>query len=195
MGIDVKEGVKAVNKKHTKSDHVKLLMVGTIEPRKNYEQVLEWFQKTKLRVHLDIVGRQGWKCEEVKRAILSFENTKHKSITWHKNLSDNELEGLYRLADIGVCASKVEGFGIPLRDFLARNLNVVASDIPPFQELLQPSNRIHYFELGDAGSLENAIQKSLSFKDQKFKLDNTLVFPSWDFTAKRLIDLVDAYSK
>jgi glycosyltransferase involved in cell wall biosynthesis len=143
MGIEVLNKARVINSDNSESSPVRLLMIGTIEPRKNYSQVLEWLQSTKLKVHLDIVGRQGWKSEDVSKTLLSLQDTKDKTISWHKNLSDSDLEDLYSLADIGVCASNIEGFGIPLRDFLARNLNVVASDIPPFREL-QENNKVQY---------------------------------------------------
>lgn len=50
-------------------------------------------------------------------------------------VSDAELEALYSIADVYVCASLAEGFGLPLIDAMARGCRVVAHDIPVLREV------------------------------------------------------------
>jgi glycosyltransferase involved in cell wall biosynthesis len=50
-------------------------------------------------------------------------------------VSDAELEALYSVADVYVCPSLAEGFGLPLIDAMARGCRVVAHDIPVLREV------------------------------------------------------------
>ncbi len=49
--------------------------------------------------------------------------------------TDSELFDLIGLAHCGVFPSVFEGFGIPILEYAAAGLHVIASDIPPFREL------------------------------------------------------------
>ncbi|MFI8594529.1 glycosyltransferase family 4 protein [Microbacterium sp. NPDC078428] len=50
-------------------------------------------------------------------------------------VSDAELEALYAVADVYVCPSLAEGFGLPIIDAMARGCRVVAHDIPVLREV------------------------------------------------------------
>ncbi|GAA4060699.1 hypothetical protein GCM10023065_08470 [Microbacterium laevaniformans] len=50
-------------------------------------------------------------------------------------IGDAELEALYQVADLYVCPSLVEGFGLPVVDALRRRVPVLANDIPVLREV------------------------------------------------------------
>ncbi|MDD7930461.1 glycosyltransferase family 4 protein [Microbacterium thalli] len=50
-------------------------------------------------------------------------------------VSDNQLEALFQVADLYVCASLVEGFGLPVIDALRRDVPVLANDVPVLREV------------------------------------------------------------
>jgi glycosyltransferase involved in cell wall biosynthesis len=164
-------GSKSLAKSRDKNSHI--LMVGTLEPRKNYLEILQWFKETNLSNALIIVGRRGWKSAEIRRMIRKVKRKK-KNLVWVQNANDAELSTLIEDAAIGICASLEEGYGLPLREFLAKDLRVVASDIDAFREV--GNSGVEYFAPGNRLSLENAVRVALSKSGQHFnvKLDSWL---------------------
>jgi alpha-1,2-rhamnosyltransferase len=129
------------------------LMVGTIEPRKNHAFVLQAFHRYwELGGEgcLVIVGKIGWKCEEVLDVI-------HNSPFLDKHLfcfyqvSDRELVKFYSNCTALIFSSIVEGFGLPIVEAMSYGRTVLASDIPVFREIA--GDYPFYFDLGNPNSL------------------------------------------
>ncbi len=113
------------------------LMVGTIEPRKGHDDVLDAFDallKQQREVTLHIVGRQGWMVEQIIERIQNHPSF-NTQLFWHRNCSDADLRTLYQESEITLVASKGEGFGLPLIEALAQGSQVIARDIPVFREI------------------------------------------------------------
>ncbi len=139
----------------------KILMIGTLEPRKNYLEILNWYEKWDGNENLVIVGRDGWKSGEIKKKIrhLNKVGFKDKEVTWKSKVTDFELQQLLNQAKIGICASLDEGYGLPLREFIAYGVPIVASDISVFRE--ENYEGIAYFRVGDNRSLTKAVESQL----------------------------------
>jgi glycosyltransferase involved in cell wall biosynthesis len=106
-----------------------LLTVGTLEPRKNHGVLLDAFDRVQRHhpdVHLVVVGRQGWRVDQVAdrlRARVASDPHVH----WMAEASDGELEALYQGAFAVVAPSLSEGFGLPVAEALARGRVVLSS--------------------------------------------------------------------
>ncbi len=121
------------------------LMVGTLEPRKGHQEVLNSFDavvKKNENTTLHIVGRQGWMVESLVERIMSHPLLNSR-LFWHKDCSDEQLEILFSTSDIAIVASEGEGFGLPVVEALNRDLRVIARDIPVLRET--GGNSVHYF--------------------------------------------------
>lgn len=149
-----------------------LVLVGTIEPRKNYEQIIDWLTQIDWQGQVSIFGRKGWKFEKILQAI---QEARHKDldIVWHENASDADIQASINSNTIGVCASLAEGYGLPLREFRARGLGVVASHIPAFVEG-DPDDGIFFFELNDFNSFRKALSEV-----SHLKRVSTPIYPTW----------------
>lgn len=104
---------------------VRLLTVGTLEPRKGMSVVQGCLAELKRRgvdATWVIVGRRGWGTEPPDDVIELGA------------VSDGELFEQYALADVLVAPSLLEGFDLPVLEALARGTAVVASDIPVHRE-------------------------------------------------------------
>ena len=125
------------------------LVVGTIEPRKNHSFILDVFEELWDQGRQDklvIIGRIGWKCDQVIARMQSHPELEHK-LFFFADASDDELLYSYRNSQGLIFASYVEGFGLPIVEAMASKLRVFCSEIPVFREVggTYPS----YFALED----------------------------------------------
>ncbi len=115
----------------------RILMVGTVEPRKGYSLALDaWKQLHAMIPNLEliIVGRKGWKSEDIWNS-LDEQQARGIGLTWLQDASPAEVEWLYRHSTVLLAASEGEGFGLPLVEAFSRGLPVMARDIPVFREI------------------------------------------------------------
>jgi glycosyltransferase involved in cell wall biosynthesis len=75
--------------------------------------------------------------------------------TIESDRSETEVVAAYRVAEVVVCPSTFEGFGLTPMEAIATATPVVVSDIPPHREFLGTTP--HFFTLGDDDSLVAAI--------------------------------------
>ena len=114
-----------------------VLMTGTIEPRKCYEETLDVFDKiweTRDDINLIIVGRVGWLTEKLVKRITTHPLLL-KRLFWLADASDSDLVYLYKNSDLFLFSSEIEGFGIPLIEAAKFNLPLLLRDTPVFREI------------------------------------------------------------
>lgn len=115
------------------------LMVGTLEPRKGHAQVLAAFEqlwRQGKNYRLFIVGKQGWRVEELCNIIKNHPQL-GENLFWLSGISDEFLEKLYQGASALIFASFGEGFGLPLIEAAQKKLPLIIRDIPVFREIAQ----------------------------------------------------------
>jgi glycosyltransferase involved in cell wall biosynthesis len=117
-----------------------LLMVGTLEPRKNHITVLRAFSGYRERhpdtkLSLVLAGSPGWRYAEVLAAIDDLGLSPHVIRLGSK--SPGGLKWLYRNARALLFPSLYEGFGLPVLEAFLLNCPVVAARIPPVIEIAQ----------------------------------------------------------
>ncbi|MBE2179823.1 MAG: glycosyltransferase [Chthoniobacterales bacterium] len=139
-----------------------LLMVGTVEPRKNYDFVLDALEALwnagRLSSPLVVVGRPGWKCRHTTERLHTLEAKGR--IFWHGGgLTDNQLRRLYQRAKVVIQASLDEGFGLPVAEATLFAKPVVLSDIPIFHEIVSENG--YFFAQGDRRSFASALMRAL----------------------------------
>ncbi|MCB1785184.1 MAG: glycosyltransferase [Gammaproteobacteria bacterium] len=113
------------------------LMVGTLEPRKGHEQVLDAMQllwDAGTDAHLVIVGKHGWNVDELASRLRRHPESGRR-LHWFNKAGDAMLGWLYARCDAVVAASLAEGFGLPLVEAALHKKPVIARDIPVFREV------------------------------------------------------------
>jgi glycosyltransferase involved in cell wall biosynthesis len=142
------------------------LLVGTIEPRKGYAQVLDAFEllwSNGADVNLVIVGKIGWVAEGL---VNKLENHVElgKRLFWLKGVSDEYLDRIYQSSSCLIAASEGEGFGLPLIEAAQHGIPIIARDLPVFKEVA--SSGAYYFVGLQDSDLSGAIQKWIALDDQ-----------------------------
>lgn len=113
------------------------LMVGTLEPRKGHAQVLaafEWLWVQGHKINLVIVGKKGWKVDELAETIRQHPE-RERHLFWLEAIDDDYLEAVYAASTCLIAASYGEGFGLPLVEAARHKLPILARDIPVFREV------------------------------------------------------------
>lgn len=110
-----------------------LLMVGTIEPRKNHLALLEAWEQLRTRQHLGrlqlvFVGSLGWDHGSILARCAPW--LQRGGLHLLENVPSNDLRLLYRHAQATVCPSFGEGFDFPGIEAMCCGGVVAASDIP-----------------------------------------------------------------
>ena len=133
------------------------LMVGTIEPRKGHEDVLEAFDEywdKGGQARCVFVGRKGWKVRQLVQRLEHHKEFNHK-LFWLKGIEDSLLKKLYNEAEAVIVAAHVERYGLPIVEALNYKKAVLARDIPIFREI--GGEFLQYFK--DSSELISLISK------------------------------------
>lgn len=120
------------------------LMVGTLEPRKGHTKVLDSFEclwENGSDVNLLIVGKAGWKTEELQARLRNHPRL-YRTLFWLDDVSDEFLEKIYTTSYGLILASEGEGFGLPLIEALQHRKPVLVRDLPVYRELRMDLNYI-----------------------------------------------------
>ena len=114
-----------------------LLMVGTLEPRKQYHELLDALDsiwKSGLDIRLCIVGHKGWNVDSLLDRINQHTQLNHR-LFYFPSLDDASVFRLYQNAVGLLQLSKGEGFGLPIIEAANHGTPVLCSDIPVFREI------------------------------------------------------------
>lgn len=112
-----------------------VLMVGTVEPRKNHRAALDAMWIVRQRVHdarLVIVGRAGWRSDDIAAAISAGEA--EGWVRWLRAADDEALARAYSEAAVFLYPSWYEGFGLPVLEAMAHGLPVLTGDTAALRE-------------------------------------------------------------
>lgn len=115
----------------------RVLMVGTIEPRKGHAQALAAFERMWSRgdqTELVIAGREGWDMSELMRSLRTHAELGRR-LHFLDNPDDAVLAGLYQSCDLLLMASRGEGFGLPVVEGAYRGIGLMLRDLPVFREV------------------------------------------------------------
>jgi len=200
-------GINPIFKKYTKEtlpiDNLKslkiprnyFLSVGTIQPRKNFEKLIDAHlclpDSYREAYPLIIVGRYGWGCKKLYDA-LKF--NKNKNIIWLNYVDERALVTLMKNCYALVIPSLYEGFGLPLLEGFASKVPVIASNSSSLSEIGK-----NYFIEVDSNNhreislaMQNLIERKSSFDPlikKAFLYSEKFL---WSRTAK---DTINVYKK
>ena len=170
------------------------LVVGTLEPRKNHNLILDAFDilwTKKYQINLVIVGSIGWKSKKLLDRIQKHPEFRHR-LFLIKDTSDHDLTLLYSKSEALIIASLAEGFGLPIVEAFQHETKVICSDIPVFREVA--GDHAVYFDPTNPANLANKVSESTSSQrnGRYQKKSVTKEWISWKESTEQLLTRVIA---
>jgi len=161
-----------------------LFFVGTREPRKNLERLIEAWKPLASHVGLVIAGAKGWD----RTSQTGF--FKHPHLKFLGQVTDTELNILYGEAEAFVYPSLYEGFGLPILEAFYHGTPVVTSNVSALVEVAGNAAK-----LVDPFSTESVRQGMVdilneSLVEQQKRLQRMVIrlqLFSWDKVARETI--------
>lgn len=167
------------------------LLVGTLEPRKGYQQVLDAFEllwSQDQQINLVIVGKKGWLVDELHQRIISHSES-GKRFFWIDSASDQFLEKLYKTCTCLIAASYGEGFGLPLIEAAQHQTPMIARNLPVFKEVA--GDAAYYFDGLLPSDLADAVLAWLALYTEGMHPNSSLLeWQNWEKSAKQLWGVV-----
>jgi glycosyltransferase involved in cell wall biosynthesis len=110
------------------------LFVGTIEPRKNIDALLDAWRMARLHADFDLLlaGPAGWSSEATMARLQSGEN----GVTYLGYVPESDLPSLTAGASAFVYPSLYEGFGFPVAQAMAAGVPVITSNCSCLPEVV-----------------------------------------------------------
>ncbi len=136
-----------------------VLMVSTIEPRKNQATLLDAWEQMRSAdhpgLHLVLVGGLGWQHEDIVERFAPW--LSRGGLHLLSDVPVQDLRTLYRHARATVCPSLAEGFDFSGVEAMQAGGAVVASDIPVHREVF--ADAAEYFDPYSAQDLAAALAR------------------------------------
>ncbi len=133
-----------------------LLHVGTIEPRKNLNRLLEVVHRLREGgedVYLVIVGSKGWLYQGFFQRLEELDLSDAVQLPGY--IPDADLPVVYSGASLVVVPSLYEGFGLPVLEAMACGVPVVCSNVSSLPEV--GADAVHYFDPTNVPAMTDAV--------------------------------------
>lgn len=183
----------AINLKDKNINKPFILYVGNAYPHKNLERMILAFGELTTKYLMDyqliIAGKKDSFHEVLEQAVS--ESGLNDRVIFTGYVSDRELAGLYKKADLYVFPSLSEGFGLPPLEAMSHGLPVASSNATCLPEIL--GDAAVYFNPRNISDIAKAMtavlnDEKLSKKLSKAGLSQAKKY-SWKKTAKNTLDI------
>jgi len=169
-----------------------ILSVGTREPRKNYERLLEAFAyASRKNIHLVIVGKEGWKTQGITEKMQRYHL--QGSVHFIDYCTEDQLVALYNACVFFVMPSLYEGFGLPALEAMACAAPVMVSQNSSLPDVVGDAGIL--FDPYNVTELRERMSMLLSDTQrrnamQRLSRERATLF-SWDKTAQSTLAVLE----
>jgi glycosyltransferase involved in cell wall biosynthesis len=172
-----------------------MLFVGTVEPRKNLENILRAFRsliETGAGSHrLVVAGNPGWKNEGVHR--LLEEPALASRVDVLGKVSNERLVSLYQSADFLVAPSLYEGFGLVVLEAMGFGVPVITANVSSLPEVAGDASIL--VDPTDVDAIAKAMGCLIEDRDlhrqlSQRGLDRSTLF-SWDRASDETLEVLE----
>jgi glycosyltransferase involved in cell wall biosynthesis len=128
--------IESVKKKYKTGDKF-ILHIGTLNPRKNLEFLVDVYAEVVKKFpdyNLVLAGKKGWYYDDLFMKIKNLGLEKKVIVTGY--LDEEDKVALYNAATVYAIPSLYEGFGLPLLEAMSCGLPVIASNTSSVPEIV-----------------------------------------------------------
>jgi hypothetical protein len=151
---------------------VRILCVGTVEPRKNHERLLDAFElacrEAKAPLRLTIVGG-GHSIEPDLAVRVRARVDANPHVEWREKADDQQIARLYGACDFSVYPSIEEGFGMPILESLHYGKPVICADFGAMLEVADGGGCLTV-DVRDAEALAGAMVRLADSPEERGRL-------------------------
>ena len=174
-----------------------ILNVGTLEPRKNLENLLRGYaglpERLKVQYPLVLVGAKGWQEGSIFKTVQEENLTRF--VKFLGFVPDETLSKLYAEAKLFVYPSLYEGFGLPVLEAMQYETPVITSNVSSLPEVA--GRGAIYIDPLAPNEITRAIQKVLEGKADLNELKSAaakhIAQFSWEKSAQKVISTFDRF--
>lgn len=160
-----------------------ILFVGTVEPRKNLETLLDAWVLMRDRPDLVIVGSWGWRFESVRQKMERLGPRVHHL----ESVDPEELPAIYNLARALAHPAWYEGFGLPPLEAMASGTPVAASNTSSLPEIVDGAALL--VPPGDVEAWRAALERLIADTDLAADLRHRGILRAAQFSWERAAGL------
>lgn len=167
-------------------------VLGTVEPRKNHELILEAFEPLLKQIeglNLSFIGKMGWVSAEFAYKVQSLACDKNSGFRFFPAPDDGTIRRCVEQSRATIYVSAGEGYGLPPVESLWLGTPVIASRVVPSLNRLG-SGGIHYVEPLTVINLRRAILAFVddAYANQKTEETMQLNLPTWQSFTEEVIE-------
>ena len=167
-----------------------ILCVGTIEPRKNYINMLRGYamlqKKYREKFPLIIVGNKGWGKINLDKEIISLGISNNVHIK--SNQDDNYLKALFKNAYCLLYASLFEGFGLPIIEAHSLGVPVIVSNKSSMPEVAKDGAL--YVDPNSPNSIYDKLNKIIRDKNIRYELSKNAIKNAKNYSWQKVSDKI-----
>ena len=156
-----------------------VLFVGTVEPRKNLETLLDAWVLMRDRPDLVVVGSWGWRYESIREKMERLGPRLHHL----GSVDPAELPAIYNLARVLAHPAWYEGFGLPPLEAMASGTPAVVSDTSSLPEVVDGAGVV--VPAGDAEAWRKALEIVMADVDLAADLRHRGILRAAEFSWER----------
>jgi alpha-1,3-rhamnosyl/mannosyltransferase len=188
------EEILATLGKHGLEHSAYLLVVATLEPRKNLARLVRAYAAlpvaTKTRHPLVIVGARGWLNQELERTLAPLEAS--GTVRRLGYIGEDELPQIYAGAHAFAFPSLYEGFGLPVLEAMASGVPVLTSNVSSLPEVAGDAALL--VDPNDEEALRDGLARLLDDTAWRTQASTRGLARSHDYPWSRCVDAtIDAY--
>lgn len=124
----------AIRAKYGLPDGPLVLTVGTLQPRKNHQRLVQAFAQVREPATLVIAGGRGWAYNTTHNEVTRLGLTDR--VVFAGFIDDADLPALYRTATVFAYPALYEGFGLPPLEAMACGVPVLAANTSSLPEVI-----------------------------------------------------------
>lgn len=184
-----------VRERYGIGDRPFILGLSTLEPRKNFERLIQAYSQARndagIEHRLVIGGKKGWLYDAIFEQVQQLHLEDH--VLFPGFVADEDLPSLYSAAQFFAFPSLYEGFGLPIIEALACGTPVLTADNSCLPEAGGPG--AIYVNAEDVNSIADGIVRLATDSKLRSELSAAGIDHAAGFTWKRSAgQLLDAYA-